>query len=94
MRWWGLTITRGLVREKPAKPKSNLVYVGVYVLDGRIFKYTPDRDENGEYFLTTMIQKMIKDHPVATHETAFWHPIGYPEDLATAEKVLKQKKYF
>lgn len=94
---FGIVTTNSLghitdIEEKPEKPKSAMAAVGVYILDNRIFKYAPDRDQNGEYFLTTMIQKMIKDHPVAAHETAFWHPIGYPEDLKAAEKILKKKK--
>lgn len=78
------------IEEKPAHPKTNLAAIGVYVLDSRIFDYQPERDANGEYFLTTMIRKMIKDHAVTAHETAFWHPIGYPEDLAAAEKLFKK----
>ena len=79
------------IKEKPTKPETNIVAVGVYVLDHRIFKYKPTQSPNGEYYLTSMIKKMLKDHAVQAIKTSFWHPIGYPKDLKTAEKILKRK---
>ena len=76
------------IAEKPKKPKSNIAIVGVYVLDNRIFKYKPPRKKNGEYYLTSMIEQMIKDHPMKAIKTDFWHPVGYPKDLKTAEKIF------
>ncbi len=80
------------IEEKPKAPKTNIAAVGVYVLDSRIFNYPPTRSENGEYYLTSMIAKMLKDHPVQAVETSFWHPIGYPDDLAAAERILQKRK--
>ncbi|MDP3901594.1 MAG: sugar phosphate nucleotidyltransferase [bacterium] len=79
------------IEEKPKNPKTNLVAIGVYVLNYNIFKYELHEKKNGEYFLTDMIKSMIKDQDVFAEETSFWHPIGYPEDLKKAEIILSQR---
>ncbi|MFH1170266.1 MAG: hypothetical protein V1704_01780, partial [Candidatus Vogelbacteria bacterium] len=53
-----------------------------------IFAYEPTQSPSGEYYLTTMIEQLIRDHQVFTVETKFWHPIGYPADLETAKEAL------
>jgi NDP-sugar pyrophosphorylase family protein len=78
--------------EKPEKPKTDMVVVGVYVLDTRFFTYEMELDERtGEYFIPPIVNRMIKDHKMFVEETDFWHPIGYPEDITTAEEVLKKR---
>jgi len=82
------------LEEKPAKPKSNLVVIGVYVLDSRIFSYIEDLEKHpelGEYFLTDAIHNMAKDVDIKAVKSSFWAPIGYPEDLQKAEKMLLQR---
>ncbi|MBI2039332.1 MAG: nucleotidyltransferase family protein [Candidatus Niyogibacteria bacterium] len=80
------------IEEKPEHPKSHRVAAGVYVLDSHIFDYEPARSPSGEYFLTDMIGQMLREHDVIAIKTEFWHPIGYPEDLKTAEELLKQRE--
>ncbi len=70
--------------EKPEHPPSSLVNVGVHLLDSRIFNYVPQQHTNGEYYLTTMIDGLIRDHAVFAQLTDFWFPIGYPDDLLRA----------
>lgn len=79
------------IEEKPQKPKSNLVSTGAKVLDRRIFNYKPVRHPNGEYYLTTMLDELIRDHKVMAQKASFWFPIGYPEDIKKAEKILFSK---
>lgn len=74
--------------EKPKHPPSNLVSTGPLVLDTEIFKYKPEESINGEYFLPEVIQRYAKDHPIAVVEQKVWIPIGYPEDIERAEKML------
>lgn len=74
--------------EKPKKPESNLVNVGVHVLDSRIFNYKAVKHSNGEYYLTDQINQLAKDCSVKAIKTDFWLPIGYPEDLKKAEEIL------
>ncbi len=77
--------------EKPEKPKSNLVAVGVYVLDTRIFDYKVRAVVNGEYYMTDQIDQLIKEHKFVIEKTDFWHPVGYPEDIERAEQILSDK---
>ncbi len=74
--------------EKPAHPPSNLVSTGVMVLDENVFKYEPQSPVNGEYYLTEVIERYAKDHPIAVVEEDFWIAIGYPEDITKAETIL------
>ncbi len=78
--------------EKPEHPPSNLASTGVMVLDENIFKYEPKLQKNGEYYLTDVIQEYAKDYPIAVVEQALWIPIGYPEDIIKAEKILLIRK--
>lgn len=77
------------IEEKPENPKSNLVSTGAMKLDARIFNYPPVKHSSGEYFLTTMIEGLIKDHNVLAVPVPVWIPIGYPEDLKKAEEILR-----
>lgn len=72
--------------EKPENPTSNLVSIGVMVLDSAIFQYEPELHTSGEYYLPTMINKMAKEYPVMTVRAQRWFPIATPEHLAEAEK--------
>lgn len=79
------------IEEKPEHPKSNLAVTGAYVLDRHFFDYEPEAHANGEYYFPPVIMKMIKDHPMYIEKADFWLPIGYPEDVARAEEVLKDQ---
>ena len=71
--------------EKPERPESNLVTTGPLVLDENIFKFDPESPINGEYFLPEIIQRYIKEYPMAVVEQDLWIPIGYPDDIEKAE---------
>ena len=74
--------------EKPEHPPSNLASTGVMVLDDNIFKYALQKETNGEYYVTDIISEYSKDYPIAVVEQQLWIPIGYPEDIEKAEKIL------
>jgi UDP-N-acetylglucosamine diphosphorylase / glucose-1-phosphate thymidylyltransferase / UDP-N-acetylgalactosamine diphosphorylase / glucosamine-1-phosphate N-acetyltransferase / galactosamine-1-phosphate N-acetyltransferase len=75
--------------EKPEHPPSNLASTGVMVLDDNIFKYNPyAKETKGEYYLTDVIAEYAKEYPIAVVEQSLWIPIGYPEDIEKAEKIL------
>lgn len=76
------------VSEKPKHPESNLVSTGPLVLDEHFFSFEPQAPINGEYFLPEIIERYIKKHPMAVVEQRLWLPIGYPEDIETAEATL------
>lgn len=74
--------------EKPEHPPSNLASTGVMVLDTHIFEYELKVEKNGEYYLTDVIEEYAKDYPIVVVEQQLWIPIGYPEDITKAEKIL------
>lgn len=76
--------------EKPANPTSNLINPGGIVLDERIFDYPAPRHESGEYYVTDPISMFAEDFPVMVVEQPLWIPVGYPEDIDKAERILKE----
>ncbi len=78
--------------EKPEHPPSNLASTGVMVLDDNIFKYDPYAVETkGEYYLTDVLREYAKEYPIAVVEQSLWIPIGYPEDIGKAERILAER---
>ncbi len=59
------------------------------MLDERIFEYPAPRHESGEYYLTDPVASLSKDHSMMVIEQPLWIPVGYPEDVAKAEAILK-----
>ncbi len=80
--------TLASIVEKPDLPPTNLVSTGAMVLDKRIFEYEAARHENGEYYLTYPLGLLAKEHPITVVTQDFWMPVGYPEDVEAAGKVL------
>lgn len=80
------------MEEKPQKPRSNCVAVGAFMLDTRVFDYPAPRHKSGEYFLHDQVAQMIAEHHIVAEETDFWHPIGYPHDIESAERLIKEQK--
>ena len=80
--------TLAQIIEKPEHPPSNLASTGVMVLDENIFKFELKTMKNGEYFLTDVIEEYAKEFPIVVVEEDLWIPIGYPEDIERAEKIL------
>ncbi len=75
--------------EKPKCPPSNLASTGVMVLDEHIFEYEVKTTLNGEFYLTDVIAEYAEKYPIAVVEQSLWIPIGYPEDVEKAEKLLR-----
>ncbi|HMO77948.1 MAG TPA: nucleotidyltransferase family protein [Candidatus Paceibacterota bacterium] len=74
--------------EKPSSPSSNLVATGPMVLDQKIFEFPPEAPIKDEYFMPEIIMRYKESYPIAVVEENLWLAIGYPEDIATAEKKL------
>ena len=74
--------------EKPEFPKTNLVNTGATLLDSNIFKYSGEQHPNGEFYLPTVIGKMLKDYPVKAVHARSWLIVTTPEDLAQVEQIL------
>ena len=80
------------VIEKPDTFVGNLINTGFYVLDRRIFDELDkiEKSERGEYELTDALKNLAQKFDVFCEEVKHYHiPIGYPEDLEEAKKILK-----
>ena len=82
--------------------RGGLVNAGLYVLDERFFEYPlvpiPARGGSAsggkgliEFGLPQTLVTMAKDHPIAILRANFWLPIGYPEDLEKATRILSER---
>lgn len=74
--------------EKPQYPPSNLASTGIMVLDDHLFEFELKVEKNGEFYLTDVIAEYAKQYPIAVVEQSLWIPIGYPEDIEKAERIL------
>ena len=74
--------------EKPEHPSSDLVSTGGFVLSTDIFDCVAEKSHLGEYYLVDNVNIYAKTHPVHIVEQDLWIPIGYPEDIQKAEKIL------
>jgi UDP-N-acetylglucosamine diphosphorylase / glucose-1-phosphate thymidylyltransferase / UDP-N-acetylgalactosamine diphosphorylase / glucosamine-1-phosphate N-acetyltransferase / galactosamine-1-phosphate N-acetyltransferase len=77
--------------EKPTHPASNLASTGVMVLDTHIFEFPIIKETNGEFYLTDVVAKYAEKYLMAVVEQETWIPIGYPEDIIKAEKILASR---
>jgi len=87
---------RGFLKEiieKPKVPPSNLVNIGVYVLNDSIFNYEVEVSDLGEVLVTDMVTKYAKHNLMKIIEQDLWLPIGYPDDIEKAEKILAAWSY-
>ena len=86
------TVKDGLLKdivEKPDKPQSNLANAALYVLDKRIFEYSPKKTERGEYEIVDVVTDMAQKSKVHVIETDDCEFITYPWDiLRVNEKIL------
>jgi NDP-sugar pyrophosphorylase family protein len=80
---------RGII-EKPESTLDTLVSTGAMVLDERIFEYNVEPAANGERYLPKALEQLAADATVVVVEQSEWTPLGYPEDIAEAEKHLAE----
>ncbi|RLG70512.1 MAG: glucose-1-phosphate thymidylyltransferase [Methanobacteriota archaeon] len=74
----------GKIVEKPVKPGSNLVNIGVYIFTGSIYKHIQEVcvSARGEFELTDAIQRLGREEDVLVYEyKGYWKDVGRPWDL-------------
>ncbi|MGC9046909.1 MAG: nucleotidyltransferase family protein [Minisyncoccia bacterium] len=74
--------------EKPTADCGNLVNTGAYFLNRNFFSYEMVRISEKEFGLPQTLARMAKDYKVKVKKANFWQPIGYPEDILKAEKII------
>ncbi len=97
---FGIVITddEGYVQdiiEKPEDPQSNLANTALYVLSGRIFSEIEklEKSERGEFDLPEAAVNLSRNEPVkCIKATGTWIPVGYPEELERARRVISENK--
>jgi len=81
------------IDEKPKNPTSNIVNIGGFVLDEKIFAYKVAKNqEHNELFLTDMLTAFAQEYPVHIVSQKLWIPVGKPEDIKKAESQLCPEK--
>ena len=79
------------ILEKPKNPPSNLINIGGFVITESVFDYAVPISDSGELYVTDMITAYAQDNPVQILEQDVWIPIGYPDDIERAERILSEK---
>jgi len=78
--------------EKPARSKSNFAVNGFMVVNSDLFNCQPEAHNNGEYYLTSMMNKFIKNYKVIAIMGSVDHTqLTFPVDLEQLEKMYAQK---
>jgi UDP-N-acetylglucosamine diphosphorylase / glucose-1-phosphate thymidylyltransferase / UDP-N-acetylgalactosamine diphosphorylase / glucosamine-1-phosphate N-acetyltransferase / galactosamine-1-phosphate N-acetyltransferase len=78
--------------EKSPNPPSNLAAIGLMVMGGRIFGYEPEKNPNGEYYLTSILNKFLKEEKVHAVKTDGSRSLTKPEDIPIVEEFLKSSR--
>ena len=75
---------------KPPKGENYLASTALYVLDKRIFNYSPKQIDGGEYGLPQTVEKMSQDVKIKVVKATSWFPVGYPEDIKNVEYQFRE----
>jgi len=76
------------IRKNPKRSKRNLVNTGCYLLNCKFFDYRLVPISETEFGLPQTLLKMAEEYPVKVEMATRWHPIGNPDDLKEALKII------
>lgn len=79
---------------RPRDENLNLVNIGAYLLNKNFFDYQLAKRlaevSEKEFGLPQTLATMAKDYKIKVEKAKFWQPVGYPEDILKAEKIISQ----
>jgi len=79
---------------EPRDENLKLVNIGAYLLNNRFFDYPLVKKSTEisekEFGLPQTLATMAKDYKIKVEKAEFWQPLGYPEDILKAEKIIHQ----
>ena len=79
------------IEEKPQKPKSNYIAVGLYFFDSQCFEYIKSikKSSRGEYEITSLIDKYLINGTLEYYFTSgWWIDAGTPEAIEKIENLI------
>ena len=79
------------IEEKPQKPKSNYIAVGLYFFDSQCFEYIKSikKSSRGEYEITSLIDKYLINETLEYYFTSgWWIDAGTPEAIEKIENLI------
>lgn len=76
--------------EKSPNPPSSIAAIGLMVMSARVFDFPPEQSPNGEYYLTSVLNKFLKEEKVYAVMTAGSRSLTTPADIPIIEEFLKQ----
>ncbi len=79
--------------EKSENPPSSLAAIGLMVLPGSIFEMEPEQNPNGEYYFTSMANKIFPKVKVYAVETKGGCSLTKPEDIPKVEAFLAARNH-
>ena len=83
------------IEEKPAKPKSKLAVIGLYIYDNTVFDkiFINPKSARGEYEITYINNLYIQEGTLHSHMLKKeWFDIGTIESLHTASQFMKKRR--
>jgi len=82
------------IKEKPLKPKSNYIVVGIYTYDNRVVKYAKELkpSKRGEIEITDLNNIYLKNKELKVNIiTGFWEDAGTFDSLLRVSNIMAKK---
>lgn len=77
-----------IIENKTGMPGWHLINTGTYKLNKKFFDYPMVPISETEFGLPQTMMEMAREFPIKIVKTDTWFPIGFPEDLGEAERII------
>lgn len=82
------------IAEKSLNPPSHIAVIGLMVMGARVFDFLPEQNQNGEYYLTSILNKFLKEekvYAVLTRDGS--RSLTSPADIPIIEEFLEKSSH-